>query len=304
MTDIVLAAFHGFGVSPETSAIITMNGLVASGNGLGLVFNLADLQRESWAIQHDCSFSRPDAAEGAGFPFDQEAWDTAADVLAGCDDIGPLCMGRAKAARIAALRRAANPLTNYDAAAAAHGAAEVGMLLGVFSTARNARDRFAFIRSLFENEALPRHLGWVPRAFVADVDTVLAVGVRSLQADPVLRQASDAVVATRDVSRSESCSWGCCSWGCSWGCSSSCSWGCSRVAPRVAPASLAPRVAMALTASAHRMSSGPSGPPTPCPSSKWSTSSAPPASTTRPPSRPSAALPKPASFEEKGQTLM
>ncbi|KAM4063919.1 peroxidase, family 2 domain-containing protein [Hirsutella rhossiliensis] len=198
ITDIILAAFHGYGVSPETSALITIDGLVESGNSLDFVFNLEDLQRDSWRIEHDCSFSRPDTFEGAGFGFDQSAWDTVVNLISDCDKIGPLCMGRAKAARIRELRQSLNPQTVYSRAAAAHGATEVGMLLGVFSTARNTQDRLLFIRSLFENEAIPRHLGWMPREFLADVETVLTVGTTSLNADPILQQADDGQVASRE----------------------------------------------------------------------------------------------------------
>ncbi|KJZ79575.1 hypothetical protein HIM_01044 [Hirsutella minnesotensis 3608] len=148
-SDLVVAAFQGFGVSPETSAFIAVDGVIDSDHAPDFRFKLEHIQRPDWRIEHDCSLSRHD---------------------------------------------------RYTAHAAAHGAAEIGMLLGVFVPENNEDDRLFYIRSLFENETIPVRDGWVPRRFCADVDTVLRLGVNSLTADPeLLSNNLDGVrIVTRD----------------------------------------------------------------------------------------------------------
>ena len=51
--NLVTACYLGFGVSPETCAVITLNGLETSKNSLDLVFDLEDIEGASWGIEHD-----------------------------------------------------------------------------------------------------------------------------------------------------------------------------------------------------------------------------------------------------------
>ncbi|KAM4065433.1 hypothetical protein HRG_012852 [Hirsutella rhossiliensis] len=130
INDLILACFQGFGLSPETN----------------------DVQRQPWNIEHDCSFSRVDWAEGDINTIDLETWNVALEELEKCDVID--------AARIKA-ERARNPNTLYNDKAAAHGAAEVGMILSVLSP--TGETNLSFIRSIIEEQRIPTHLGYMPR---------------------------------------------------------------------------------------------------------------------------------------------
>ena len=85
---------------------------------------------------------------------------------------------------------------HYDVGAAAHGATEVGILLGILSNTNEDVTKHKLIRPIFEDERIPRHLGWEPRSntreFSAGIRSVLDIGEKSLQADDpkVLRKIS------------------------------------------------------------------------------------------------------------------
>ncbi|KAM4059766.1 peroxidase, family 2 domain-containing protein [Hirsutella rhossiliensis] len=162
--DVILACFLAFGISPETSSIVTATGLTQ---------------------KHDCSFSREDRALGNFASFDEDCWSITLDQLEDCEVVDEICFGRAKAARIKAQRQK-NPNTQYDLNAAARGVTEAGMLFHVLA-APGESVNITFVRSIFEDERIPRHLGWTPRAWAADVGSVLSFAALSLQADDLLQ---------------------------------------------------------------------------------------------------------------------
>ncbi|KAM4065731.1 peroxidase, family 2 domain-containing protein [Hirsutella rhossiliensis] len=185
-TNIIIAAFNAFGLSPDTAAVIITDDLQNAGASFDLVFDLDDVQRDSWNHEHDCSLSRRDAAEDPSFAFNQGSWNDTLNALKTCDKIDVNCFAKAKVARINAQRKK-RPATKYNPIAAAHGATEIGLLLGVFkSSAENMR--LAHIRSLFESERIPVNLGWVPVEFAAGVEDVLDIGTQVLKADPAVLQ--------------------------------------------------------------------------------------------------------------------
>ncbi|KAF4506644.1 hypothetical protein G6O67_006708 [Ophiocordyceps sinensis] len=199
---VVRACFEGFGMSPEVPAIIVLKGLEDAGLGINDNFNLHDADRSSWKIEHSRSFTRQDIGSGDSDPppvassrFQQQAWDVALRVLEGCGGgfVTTDCLGRARAARV--LDGSKVSTANYDRAAAGHGAVESARLLLMLGSAEGAQ--LNFIRSVLEQEKLPRDLGWEPQEFSGRIDVMLDVAARSQAPDKMLRCASNGRVATR-----------------------------------------------------------------------------------------------------------
>lgn len=187
-------------MSPETCSIIALSGLVESDNALDLVFNLEDVDLESWGIGHDCSFSRKD--KSTSNKFNKAVWDVALAELNNCQQGGKVsarCLGRARAARIKDQKKS-NPATNYDDKAAGHGAVEVARMILTLGNKQDGAD-LGFIRSIFEEEKLPSHLGWKPQPYTAGVLDVLDVAEDSQGAEPeTLANTSQGDISNRIVS--------------------------------------------------------------------------------------------------------
>ncbi|KAM4066555.1 peroxidase, family 2 domain-containing protein [Hirsutella rhossiliensis] len=198
-TGIVNACFHGLGMSPETCSIITLSGLLAAKLSVNTVFDLPDVDRTSWGIEHDCSFSRKDAAEGDNVHFNKRNWDVALKVLKHCQENGKIsarCLGKARAARVKDQMRI-NPTTNYDNKAAGHSAVEVARMILTMGDKHEGAE-LKYIRSIFEEERLPAHLGWKPKAYTCGVNDVLDLAVESQKPDPkILQHTSNGIVRDR-----------------------------------------------------------------------------------------------------------
>lgn len=199
MIDVIVACFEGFGVSPETSALIMADGLVESKRFLDSVFDLEEIQSEPFGIEHDCSFSRKDSSQGDITTLDPDAWRVTLNVIRGCTRIDAECFGRARIARIKAERRR-NLRTKYNKDAAAYGSAEVGMLLGVYGTSVRGEIAEYCIRHLFEQERIPRGRACRPTRITSKFDVVMQFAVSTLKVDPMLQWTSNGLVKTRHVS--------------------------------------------------------------------------------------------------------
>ncbi|PHH92801.1 hypothetical protein CDD83_4960 [Cordyceps sp. RAO-2017] len=191
IVDIIIACFVGFGVSPVTSALLTADGLEESGRDLDAVFDLVDVQKRNFGIEHDASFSRRDASTGDITRLDPQAWAETLAALQRCGAVSPQCFGVAKLARIDGERRR-NPRSDYNRDAAGYGAAEVGMLLGVYNPLERG-DAMAFcIRALFQAEQIPPPCR--PTSVTARFHTVLDIAEASVKTDRRLQVTSNGTV--------------------------------------------------------------------------------------------------------------
>ncbi|RDA95228.1 hypothetical protein CP533_1908 [Ophiocordyceps camponoti-saundersi (nom. inval.)] len=193
LLDIVFNALKGIGVSPEIGLIV---------GALGYVSKLADLKRvlslgfdldelaghlPSFAIEHDCSFSREDYALGDNNNFNPELWAVALKELSKSDKVTAFSMGRAKSARVddEIVRRGFN---GYEPRAIAFGAIEVGLILTTLAPLSLGlavgSSPLPWVRSLFEEERLP--CDWSPVPLKTNTITALALGVESLLGDKKL----------------------------------------------------------------------------------------------------------------------
>ncbi|PHH92436.1 hypothetical protein CDD83_7392 [Cordyceps sp. RAO-2017] len=200
---IVRACFEGFGMSPEIPAIIVLKGLTDAKLPLDDVFDLHAADRRSWAIEHSRSLSRDDLSpETPDLPpvetsrFQERPWTIALDAMEKCGGgkVDAACFGKARAAMVRD-GNARNPDVKYDKAAAGHGSVEAARIMIALGS-RNGAD-LKFIKSVFEQERLPRNLGWTPRAFSGDIDEMLDAAVDTQKVDKILRCTSNGRVATR-----------------------------------------------------------------------------------------------------------
>ncbi|PHH93295.1 hypothetical protein CDD83_7994 [Cordyceps sp. RAO-2017] len=183
-------------MSPESCSIIALNGLVESEVSLDESFDLGDVDLPSWKIEHDSSFTRKDNVNGNyTHVFDKPTWAASLREFRKCGKvIDAKCFGRVRVARILDTRRK-NPKSVYDLKNAGHSIVESARAQLTLGTRKGVR--LDFLRMVFEQERLPLRLGWRPREWCAPVDEILDVAVEGLQVSPILRNATDGVMADR-----------------------------------------------------------------------------------------------------------
>ncbi|KAF4587179.1 hypothetical protein GQ602_003872 [Ophiocordyceps camponoti-floridani] len=193
MTTLIVGCYEGLGISPETSALITADGMSEAGIPFDTVFNLERVHSQQWGIEHDVSFGRNDSGHGDLTLLDKASWDLTLKVLDGCGYGDVPCWGKAKVARIEQ-EKTRFPGSDYSKEAAAYGASEVGMLFGAFDPAIKKDNMKKCVKSLFEEEKI--EMECKPDRMGADFEVVTATGVALLASDPVLQKGSDGMVTT------------------------------------------------------------------------------------------------------------
>ncbi|RCI10339.1 hypothetical protein L249_4363 [Ophiocordyceps polyrhachis-furcata BCC 54312] len=187
LLNIVFDALRGIGVSPEIGLIV---------GALGYISKLADLKRvlslgfdldelaghlPTFAIEHDCSFSREDYALGNNNDFNPDLWAVALKELGNSKNVNAFSLGRAKGARVMDEKRRRG-FNSYEPRSIAFGAVEVGLILTTLSPLSLGlvvgNSPLEWVRSLFEQERLPCE--WAPFPLKTNTITVLALGVESL----------------------------------------------------------------------------------------------------------------------------
>lgn len=172
-------------------------GFASSRRPLTLAFDLEDLSRPGLLIEHDCSFSREDHRIGNNNDFNRTLWNVALREFKHKPRTTSLDLGRAKSARIQDAKKR-NPRSACGPRAAAFGAIEVGMVISVLGAIRPPDT--AWVRSLWEQERIPTHLGWKLSPLSNNAIFALAQGAGSLLADPkILTHAGQVVISTPRV---------------------------------------------------------------------------------------------------------
>ncbi|KAH0280184.1 Cloroperoxidase, partial [Aureobasidium melanogenum] len=169
VAQLVLALFEGLGVSPEISGVIGLLGALSSTHPLSLSFDLHDLSRHLFFIEHDDSFSRQDCRIGDCNDFNMTLWQTALDAIGEGPMVGALDLGRGKSARITS-ELAQNPEDLYGPRAAGFGAIEAGFVLTAMG-GPSAIAPLKYVRTFFEEERLPWNEGWRPFIEATNVAT-------------------------------------------------------------------------------------------------------------------------------------
>lgn len=177
------AAFEGLGTTPD---------IIAGGLALSFLpdilnvqtfrFDLENLGTHDFLKEHDCSLSREDAALGDNSAFNISLWNMALAEMKH-DLVTPFDVGRARAARVRD-QTARNPHTDYGTHALVTSALESGMIVALLGA--GSLPRKDWLRSFFEHERLPTHLGWAPKPFANNGLSALSFGLTSVLAAPEL----------------------------------------------------------------------------------------------------------------------
>ncbi|RDA83457.1 hypothetical protein CP532_6075, partial [Ophiocordyceps camponoti-leonardi (nom. inval.)] len=201
LADVIIAADAAWRIDPQTIGLVTGGGII-SGPGqaaklLPRKWDLRSVGLASWGILHDCSFTRPDRGGPATtfFQPNAEVWKPAVtelqrrSVLLNPGTVDVVAMGAAKAARVDAG-------CNYTVTAGAHGAVEIGMLLCALG-GNEGKAKLADIRALMEDEMIVPDEKARPD-LSCNVDTIVGMGEKALQANPRLRGAVNGNISTAE----------------------------------------------------------------------------------------------------------
>lgn len=193
----VAGALQGLGVSPETTGLVGAIGFASSTHPLDLSFDLEDLARPGLLIEHDCSMSREDYKIGNNNDYNGTTWGVTLKAFKNKEKMGAFEFGKGKSDRIEDAKKR-NPKSAYGPRAAAFGAIEIGMVMSAFGAVGPVKT--SWVRSLFEHERLPTHLGWKVSPLSDNAAFALGQGAISLTADSKLIQhLGDVVLSTPQV---------------------------------------------------------------------------------------------------------
>ncbi|PTB65627.1 Cloroperoxidase [Trichoderma citrinoviride] len=192
--DILRGTYAGYHVAPDLSLAAGVAELIKAYRLAA--FDLHELSNHGF-ISHDCSLSRGDASTPNNNDFNATIWSVPLSVLENYTIVTPQAMGAARSARDL-YDIAHNPDQQCGARSIVLGALENGLLLQ--SLAGNPK--LEWVRSLFEEQRIPTHLGYEPGSVLGnDAATVLAVGLESLVSQPdLVALLGNTVIKTPDVS--------------------------------------------------------------------------------------------------------
>ena len=148
-------------VGADFTVAIGGAGLLSSPNPLGGSFDLDDLNRHNFPIEHDASISRQDAALGNDQPFYNPNWQQYITFFDGKTVTDVPTASKAKFARYNdSLTK--NPDFTYGIREALLSYGENSLYLQTMADPVSGMAQIDYVRSLFEKEQLPYNLGWRP----------------------------------------------------------------------------------------------------------------------------------------------
>jgi hypothetical protein len=152
-----------FNLGADASIAIGALGIASNPDALSLQFDLDQLDRHDVVIEHDASLSRADASTGNNYSFNQTIWDT---VLAYYDGMSTTSISAASKARYMRVTTEAenDPSFTYTPVQLVLSYGETALYLSTMGDPVTGVAPIEYVRSLFEDETLPYHLGWKPPA--------------------------------------------------------------------------------------------------------------------------------------------
>ncbi|USW53428.1 Putative chloroperoxidase [Septoria linicola] len=154
----------GLNMGADFTVAIGGAGLLSSPNPLGGAFDLNDLDQHNFPIEHDASLSRQDDFFGNDHDFNNNIWQQTLSFFKGSSTTNLLAASKAIANRTADSQKR-NPTFTYGFREFIFRYGETAIYLqSMGSDDLTGITRVDWVRSLFEQERLPYHLGWRPRA--------------------------------------------------------------------------------------------------------------------------------------------
>ncbi|KAK4495842.1 hypothetical protein PRZ48_013110 [Zasmidium cellare] len=161
LTDVVTGLKEGMNVGADFATGVGLLALMSPSNPLATSFDMDDLDRHNFPIEHDGSLSRADYYEGNDHSFNQSKWNQVLAYYAGQENTSIKQASLARYNRIQ-VQRALNPdKFIYGPRQIVLSYGETALYLQTMG--KNDGTGVAplkYVRSLFEQERLPYELGW------------------------------------------------------------------------------------------------------------------------------------------------
>lgn len=149
----------GLNIAPDFSKTLWAGGLLSSPNPAGLSFDLDNLVRHNFPIEHDASLSRVDAFFGDQQPFNEEIWTQFTSFFEGQTIATIPTTSEAKYSRVTDSRDR-NPTFQYGAREFILSYGEAALFLSTMGNPTTGDAPLNFVNVFFREERLPYDEGW------------------------------------------------------------------------------------------------------------------------------------------------
>lgn len=174
----------GLNVGADFTTAIGLVGTASSPNPLGGSFNLNDLDKHNFPIEHDASLSRQDFFfSGDDYSFYQPSWNMVLNAYGSKTITDIPTAAKAKYTRVQDSQKR-NPTLVYGPQQFVLSYGETALYLQTMGDALSGNSRLDFIRQMFEQEKLPYNLGWRPSVNEVNLSTLGAMIVQLYTQSP------------------------------------------------------------------------------------------------------------------------
>ena len=170
----------GLNIGADFTTVAGAVALLAASDPASGSFNLDDIDRHNFPIEHDGSLSRNDAYFGDDHSFYSPAWQQVLSYYGSYTSTDYVSAGAARYSRINT-SRADNPEFVYGLRQYLLSYGETALYLQAMGGGLSGATQLNYVRSLFEQEKLPHDLGWRPSPTPITF-TSLTLGIAALRA--------------------------------------------------------------------------------------------------------------------------
>lgn len=149
----------GLNVGADFTTAIGSFGTLANPNPLAGQFDLEQLKKHNFPIEHDASLSRKDLFQGDNLHFDNATWQTVVAYTKGSKNFNFSNAGPARYNRVQTQAKS-NPTFTYTPQQFVLSYGETALYLSTMGDPTTGIAPVDYVRSLFEKERLPYELGW------------------------------------------------------------------------------------------------------------------------------------------------
>ncbi|KAF2167949.1 hypothetical protein M409DRAFT_22094 [Zasmidium cellare ATCC 36951] len=160
---LIVGGAQGINIGPDFMAVVGAAGLLSSPNPAGGSFDLNNLDRHNFPIEHDVSISRQDHYFGNWYDFNQRVWTGTLSYFKGLTRTTTPTASKARYARVQYCETN-NPECTYGPRQFLFSSGETGLYVQILSSPLVNSAPISYVRSLFEKQKLPFDLGWRPSA--------------------------------------------------------------------------------------------------------------------------------------------
>ncbi|KAJ3497381.1 heme-thiolate peroxidase [Lecanicillium saksenae] len=180
--DLAHAFWDAYGITPDIAIVGMIGGFFPHVAVPDFRINMTDLAKHIEFGEHDLSWSRDEYLLGDPIKFNQTLWNVALEQLT--DPVTEYSLARARVARAESRAFKIKHKIDFDIGQTIFANIEGGFITSVFADEKGETP-LAWVRSFFEHERLPSHLGW-ERHTGTNSFGVFAKAVKGIMASPEL----------------------------------------------------------------------------------------------------------------------